>query len=146
MILTCLMNNFFDLHLCNSLGLPRSNVYLKLLVINYVSLSISQAFHVNSQCIALQNNMSEKSLIITPVEIYIQKIIYSILFTYHLFYFCIYEICYVVTRKEQIYGAIGKIFRGMGMRKYWKRYLPLETIQIMYFSTVVPLSYGCSVI
>ena len=38
--------------------------------------------------------------------------------------------------KEQINVAIGKISIGIGMLKYSKRYLSLQTIQWMYFSIV----------
>ena len=48
--------------------------------------------------------------------------------------------------KEQINVAIGKISRGIGMLKYSKKYLSLETIQRMYFSIVDPhFRYCCSV-
>ena len=48
--------------------------------------------------------------------------------------------------KEQINVAIGKISRGIGMLKYAKRYLSLQTIQRMYFSIVGShFRYCCSV-
>ena len=48
--------------------------------------------------------------------------------------------------KEQINVAIGKISRGIGMLKYAKRYLSLQTIQRMYFSIVEShFRYCCSV-
>ena len=48
--------------------------------------------------------------------------------------------------KEQINIAIGKISRGIGMLKYAKRYLSLQTIQRMYFSIVEShFRYCCSV-
>ena len=48
--------------------------------------------------------------------------------------------------KEQINVAIGKISRGIGMLKYSKRYLSLQTIQRMYFSIVDShFRYCCSV-
>ena len=48
--------------------------------------------------------------------------------------------------KEQINVAIGKISRGIGMLKYAKRYLLLQTIQRMFFSLVDShFRYCCSV-
>ena len=48
--------------------------------------------------------------------------------------------------KEQINVAIGKISRGIGMLKYSKKYLSLQTIQRMYFSIVDShFRYCCSV-
>ena len=48
--------------------------------------------------------------------------------------------------KEQINVAIGKISRGIGMLKYSKRYLSLQTIQRMYSSIVEShCRYCCSV-
>ena len=48
--------------------------------------------------------------------------------------------------KEQINLAIVKISRGIGMLKYSKRYLPMQTIQMMYFSIVDPhLRFCCAV-
>ena len=48
--------------------------------------------------------------------------------------------------KEQINVAIGKMSRGIGMLKYAKRYLSLQTIQRMYFSIVESqFRYCCSV-
>ena len=48
--------------------------------------------------------------------------------------------------KGQINEAIVKISRGIGMLKYTKRYLPLHTIQSMYYSIEDPhFRYCCSV-